>query len=76
MAEKQVSCIGIDFPSIAGYQKNEVPVLEVLLKAGIWIIEGLWLQNVHAGHYEMICLPLKIAGSDGAPAGAIIKKVG
>ena len=75
MAEKQISCIGIDYPSIAGYQKNEVPVHQVLLKAGIWIIEGL-LQNVNAGDYEMICLPLKIAGSDGAPAGAIIKKVG
>ena len=45
-----------------------------MLKAGIWVIEGL-LQNVNAGDYEMICLPLKIAGSDGAPARVIIKKV-
>ncbi|MEJ7828147.1 MAG: cyclase family protein [Segetibacter sp.] len=76
LAEKQISCIGIDYPSIAGYQKNEVPVHQVLLKAGIWIIEGLWLQNVHTGDYEMICLPLKIAGSDGAPARVIIRKIG
>jgi arylformamidase len=73
LAEKQVGCIGIDYPS-AGYQMNEARVDESLLKAGIWIIEGL-LQNVNAGDYEMICLPLKITGSDGAPAGAIIKKV-
>ena len=38
-----------------------------LLEAGIWIIEGLDLSQVEPGTYELICLPLRIAGSDGAP---------
>ena len=45
-----------------------------LLRAGIWIIEGLDLSQVEHGTYELICLPLRIADSDGAPARAILRK--
>ena len=47
-----------------------------LLGAGIWIIEGLDLSQVEPGTYELICLPLRIADSDGAPARAILRKAG
>jgi arylformamidase len=46
-----------------------------MLNAGIWIIEGLNLGAVEAGRYELICLPLKIQGGDGAPARAILRAV-
>ena len=46
---------------------------DILLEAGIWIIEGLNLEHVAPGDYELICLPLKIVGSDGAPARAILR---
>jgi arylformamidase len=46
-----------------------------LLEAGIWIIEGLNLSNIEPGIYELICLPLKIEGSDGAPSRAILRFV-
>jgi arylformamidase len=47
----------------------------VLLGAGIWIIEGLNLADVEPGEYEMICLPLRLVGSDGAPARAVLRRV-
>jgi arylformamidase len=44
-----------------------------MLGAGIWIIEGLVLGAIEPGNYDLICLPLKIVGSDGAPARAILR---
>ena len=45
-------------------------VAPALLDAGICVIEGLALQHIAPGHYDLLCLPLKIVGSDGAPAPA------
>jgi len=45
-----------------------------ILGAGIAVIEGLDLSEVEPGDYELICLPLKIAGADGAPARAVLRK--
>lgn len=39
---------------------------------GILIVEGLQLKDVEEGEYLLCVLPLKIAGSDGAPARAIL----
>jgi arylformamidase len=51
-------------------------VHKILLQAGIWIIEGLDLSPVTGGRYEMICLPVKLHGSDGAPARVILRPLG
>ncbi len=68
-----VQTVGIDYLSVAGYKRNETELHRILLDAGIWVIEGLYLSKVRAGHYELICLPLKIAHGDGAPARAFIR---
>jgi arylformamidase len=47
---------------------------EILLGAGIWVIEGLNLRNVEPGEYELVCLPLKLADAEGAPARAVLRK--
>lgn len=73
--EKGVETVGIDYLSIGGHKKNGVELHNIMLKAEIWVIEGLNLHNVEPGNYEMICLPIKIKGSDGAPARAVIRKV-
>jgi arylformamidase len=44
-----------------------------LLDAGICIIEGLDLSNIEPGDYELLCLPLRLAGADGAPARAVLR---
>jgi arylformamidase len=75
LAESGVLTIGVDYLSIAGYGKNEAEVHRLLLGAGIWIIEGLYLSGVPPGNYEMICLPIRLAGSEGAPARAVLRPV-
>lgn len=75
LAALQPRLIGIDYLSVSGYNKNETAVHQKFLEAGIWIIEGLKLKNVSRGKYELICLPIKIKDSDGAPARAIVRKI-
>ncbi len=75
LAEKGVMTVGVDYLSVGGYKKNTTEIHNILLNAGIWIIEGLNLSDVRPGEYELICLPLKIYGGDGAPTRAILKKI-
>ena len=71
LVERGVKLVGIDYLSVAPYQEP-VPTHEILLKAGVVVIEGLNLTEVSQGRYSLYCLPLKLAGSDGAPARAIL----
>jgi arylformamidase len=74
LATRGVKTIGIDYLSVGGRAaKNGAAVHHALLDAGIWIIEGLDLTNAPPGPCELICLPLKLTGSDGAPARAILR---
>ncbi len=62
-----VRLVGIDYLSIGDHDAHEM-----LLSAGVQTIEGLDLGAVEPGRYRLICLPLKIVGSDGAPARAVL----
>jgi arylformamidase len=62
-----VSLVGIDYLSI-GDQDAHV----ALLSSGVVPLEGLNLLDVEPGTYRLVCLPLKIVGSDGAPARALL----
>ena len=73
LAETRVRTVGVDYLSVGGYHADGAAVHRILLQAGIWIIEGLDLSPVTGGRYEMICLPVKLHGSDGAPARAILR---
>ena len=75
LAEQRVQTVGVDYLSVGGFFKDGAETHHALLGAGIWIIEGLNLSNVRPGFVELICLPLKIEGSDGAPARAILRSV-
>ncbi len=66
-----IKLVGIDYLSIAPY-KQSLPTHQVLLKPGIIILEGVDLSAVSPGIYTLYCLPLKLAGSDGAPARVIL----
>lgn len=70
-----VRTVGIDYLSVGGFQQDLVETHNVLLGAGVWVIEGLDLSAVEPGTYELACLPLKIPGSDGAPARAAIRRI-
>jgi arylformamidase len=73
LAERRTRCVGIDYLSVGGFRKDLVETHEILLSAGVWIIEGLDLRHVPAGRYELACLPLKLPGCDGAPARAALR---
>ncbi|MFH1115116.1 MAG: cyclase family protein [Pseudomonadota bacterium] len=73
LVERGILMVGIDYLSIERYENPGAPVHMTLLKAGVLIVEGVYLLNVPAGPCEIFCLPLKIHGADGAPAGVLIR---
>jgi arylformamidase len=75
LAERRIRTVGVDYLSVAGYRQDTVATHQALLNAGIWIIEGLNLSRVKTGPCELLCLPMKIAGGDGAPARAYVRPV-
>jgi arylformamidase len=74
LVECGVQTVGVDYLSVGGFESGGPETHRILLEAGIWIIEGLMLEHVEAGEYDLVCLPLKIIGGDGAPARAVLRK--
>ena len=72
MVNRGIKLVGIDYLSIQLFKDAEPLTHRILLEAGIIIIEGLNLHAVQPGIYQLICLPIKLAGSEGAPARAIL----
>ena len=75
LVDVEVSLVGVDYLSVGGYKTDGAETHKILLHSDIVIIEGLVLNKIKPGKYDLICLPLKIIGSDGAPARAVIKPV-
>jgi arylformamidase len=69
-----VKVVGIDYLSVEQFKKAGAPAHRALLSQSIVIIEGLNLAEAEAGMYEMYCLPLRVAGGDGAPARVVLKR--
>ncbi len=76
LAERGVRTVGIDYLSVGGYKKESAETHRALLGAGIWVIEGLNLDGVKPGRYDLICLPLRMADGEGAPARAVLRRRG
>lgn len=77
LVELGIKLVGIDYLSVERFQSEKFETHHILLSNGVVILEGLDLRAVGAGFYELICLPLKIAGGsgDGAPARAILRTI-
>lgn len=73
LVEQGVQVVGVDYLSVAPFAEP-APTHRTLLEAGVLIIEGLDLSRVEAGEYTLLCLPLKIKDSDGAPARVLLQK--
>ena len=67
LIDRGVRLVGIDYLSIGDEAAHEA-----LLGAGVVAIEGLDLRGVEPGEYQLICAPLKLVGSDGAPARTLL----
>lgn len=67
-----VRLVGIDYLSVEAFAAPRPLTHLTLLRAGVVIVEGLDLRAPPPGDYELWCLPLKLAGADGAPARAVL----
>ncbi|MCP4610435.1 MAG: cyclase family protein, partial [Planctomycetes bacterium] len=75
LVEKRTKLVGIDYLSIEEYKKEGYPTHHTLLEAGIVIVEGLDFSGVPSGDYELLCLPLRLKGIDGAPARVLLREL-
>ncbi len=73
LIERGIKVVGVDYLSVEEFKKPGAPAHHVLLGGGTIVIEGLNLRDVDPGVYEMFCLPLRIVGSDGAPARVLLR---
>lgn len=72
LVDRGVRLVGVDYLSV-GSAKGGSYVHKTLLSGGVWLIEGLDLSPASAGKYDLVCLPLKLVGGDGAPARAVLR---
>ncbi len=67
-----VELVGVDYLSIEQFHSGHHKTHRTLLAKDVVIIEGLALSEPPAGDYQLICLPLRLEGLDGAPARAVL----
>ena len=72
LVDNGVELVGIDYLSIEQFHSGHHKTHRILLERSVVILEGLDLSVPAAGEYELICLPLRIEGCDGAPARAVL----
>jgi arylformamidase len=70
-----VKLIGVDLPSVDPLDSKTLAVHHKLGRHGVTILEGLWLEDVPEGRYELIALPLRIVGADGSPVRAALRRL-
>lgn len=75
LAVQGVKLVGLDSPSLDPQDSKEMAAHLAVLKADMRILEGLVLDEVEPGRYELIALPLKIAGGDAGLCRAILREL-
>ena len=73
LAAHGVVLIGTDAPSLDPETSKTMEAHQALRRAGMRVLEGLVLDHVAAGDYELIALPLALAGLDAAPVRAVLR---
>jgi arylformamidase len=74
LADAGVRLVGIDYLSAEQFGAPAPLTHRILLGKGILIVEGLALETVSPGDYDLIVLPMKVAGHEGSPARAVLRK--
>ena len=74
MAEKGVRLLGVDTPSVDPETSKELPMHHAMNTNDRYILEGIVLDNIDAGVYQLAALPLKIKGAEGSPVRAVLYK--
>jgi arylformamidase len=74
LVERGIRLIGVDYLSVQRYGDSPL-THQLLLEAGIVLLEGLNLAGIAPGEYELICLPLNLVGAEAAPARAVLRQL-
>ncbi len=75
LAEQGVILLGLDSPSVDAFTSADLPGHHRLAHHGIANLENLCLKGVPDGLYELIALPLKLAGVCGSPVRAVLREL-
>jgi arylformamidase len=75
LRNRGVTLIGVDVPSVDALDSKDLPIHHEIGRCGICILENLNLAQVSPGVYELIALPLKLVGGDGAPLRAALRRL-
>jgi arylformamidase len=75
LAARGVVLIGTDAPSLDPEDSKDLPAHHAVKRAGMAILEGLVLDQAPEGLYELIALPLKLAGADASPVRAVLRSL-
>ena len=74
LVSRGIKLVGVDYLSIEALDSEELEVHRTLLENDVVVVEGLNLSQVPEGRYQLICLPLKVRGGDGAPARVVLMR--
>lgn len=72
LADRGVVLLGLDTDSMDAFESKELPAHRALLAGGIAILEGIDLSAVRPGIYDLVALPLRLAGADASPVRAVL----
>lgn len=75
LAKQGVQLLGLDLPSVDPLDSKELNAHHELNRHGIHILEGLVLEEIEPGEYELAALPLPFEQADGSPVRAVIRKI-
>jgi arylformamidase len=75
LVERGVELVALDYLSIEAFDADEPEAHRTLLEKEVVVVEGVDLREAPPGRYELLCLPLKIAGGDGAPVRAVLRTI-
>ena len=74
LAARGVRLVGVDAPSVDERESKTLAVHHALFAGGAFVLENLDLTAVAEGRYELVALPLRLAGLDAAPVRAILTR--
>ena len=72
LVARGVRLVGLDYLSVA-HADEQIPVHRAFLDHGVALLEGVDLSEIKPGRYELLCFPVRLHGSDGAPCRAVLR---
>ncbi len=73
LAENRVLLVGLDTPSVDPFASKTLEAHHILFQSGVANLEGLMLDDVPPGLYELIALPLRWMSADASPVRAVLR---